>query len=155
MIEAIATVVGTKSGVVRVEYQRSSACGHCQQASSCNISASAEDDKKDTQIIEISSSLAVEIGQQVRIGMPESGLLKGALLVYILPLFFIIVGAAIGQYLAAADADWPSIAGAAIGGVIGFMLIRMRSATLTNEEYQPVILGVTIPVMSVMQQGCH
>jgi len=150
MIEAIATVVGTKAGIVRVEYRRSSACGHCQQVSSCHVSSMEKEDEKKNQIIDISSSLAVEIGQQVRIGMPESGLLKGALLIYILPLFFIILGAAVGQYLATAETEWPSILGATIGGAIGFILIRLRASKLTNTEYQPVILGVTIPVISAL-----
>jgi positive regulator of sigma E activity len=45
MIEAIATVVATKPGMVSVEYKRSSACGHCQQESTCNISSMAKEEK--------------------------------------------------------------------------------------------------------------
>ena len=155
MIEAIATVIATKSGIVSVEYKRSSACGHCQQESSCNISSMAKEEKNDAQIIDVACSLELEVGQQVRIGIPENGLLKGALLVYILPLFFIMLGAAIGQYLSVADAEWPSVAGAFLGGSVGFLLMRFKSARLTKAEYKPVILGVTIPIISVLQNNCH
>ena len=147
MIEAIATVVATKTGMVSVEYKRSSACGHCQQESSCNISSMAKEEKNNAQIIDVACSLELEVGQQVRIGIPENGLLKGALLVYILPLFFIMLGAAIGQYLSVANAEWPSVAGA--------FLVRFKSARLTKAEYKPVILGVTIPIVSVLQSNCH
>ncbi len=152
MIEAFATVIATKPGFVRVEYKRSSACGHCQQASTCHVSAIAkEEEKNNTQVIDIACSLALDVGQQVRVGIPENELLKGALLVYILPLFFIIMGAAIGQFMAVANAEWPSIAGAFLGGCLGFLLMRLKSAKLTESEYKPVILGVTIPVISVLQ----
>lgn len=155
MIEAIATVVATKPGMVSVEYKRSSACGHCQQESTCNINSMAKEEKNNVQVIDVACSLALDVGQQVRIGIPENGLLKGALLVYILPLFFIMAGAAVGQFLAVSCAEWPSVAGAFLGGCIGFSLMRLKSARLTNAEYQPVILGVTIPVISVLQSNCH
>lgn len=155
MIEAIATVVATKTGMVSVEYRRSSACGHCQQESSCNISSMAKEEQNDAQIIDVACSLSLEVGQQVRIGIPENSLLKGALLVYILPLFFIMLGAAVGQSLSVANAEWPSVAGAFLGGGIGFLLMRLQSSRLTNSEYKPVILGVTIPVISVFQNNCH
>ena len=155
MIEAIATVVATKTGMVSVEYKRSSACGHCQQESSCNISSMAKEEKNNAQIIDVVCSLELEVGQQVRIGIPENGLLKGALLVYILPLFFIMLGAAIGQYLSVANTEWPSVIGAVLGGGFGFLLMRIKSARLTQAEYKPVILGVTIPTISVLQNTCH
>jgi sigma-E factor negative regulatory protein RseC len=149
MIEAIATVVATKPGIVSVEYKRSSACGHCKQASTCHVSAIAkEEEKNNIQVIDVACSLALDVGQQVRVGIPENGLLKGALLVYILPLFFIIMGAAVGQFMAVANAEWPSITGAFLGGCLGFLLMRLKSAKLTQSEYKPVILGVTIPVIS-------
>ena len=153
MIEAIATVVATRTGYVSVEYQRASACGHCHHQSSCAISSGMDDGQgHGDHIIDIACILPLEIGQQVRVGIPENGLLKGALLVYILPLFFIMLGAGIGQAFSVAGEEWPAIAGAVLGGEVGFMLMRLRSARLTNAEYKPVILGVTIPVM---QNRCN
>lgn len=93
MIEAIATVVATRAGYVSVEYQRASACGHCHHQSSCAISSGMDDGQgHGDHIIDIACILPLEIGQQVRVGIPENGLLKGALLVYILPLFFYHAG---------------------------------------------------------------
>lgn len=149
MIETIATVVATKPGLVTVEYKRSSACGHCHQESTCNMSAMAKEDKKNSQVIDVACSLSLDIGQQVRVGIPESGLLKGALLVYVLPLLFIIIGAALGQSFAVNNQEWPSIVGAFLGGSIGFILMRLQSARLTHSDYKPVILGAMIPVVSV------
>ncbi|MBB6056400.1 SoxR reducing system RseC family protein [Tolumonas osonensis] len=156
MIEAIATVVATKSGYVSVEYQRKSACGHCQHQSSCGISSGHEEEQEHSdRIIDIACSLPLEVGQQVRIGIPEKGLLKGALLVYILPLFFIMSGAVIGQIFSVPGEEWPAIAGAVLGGYAGFMLMRIRSARLTDNDYKPVILGITIPVVQTVQTPCH
>lgn len=156
MIEAIATVVATKSGYVSVEYQRKSACGHCQHQSSCGINSGLDEERGATDsIINIACTLPLEVGQQVRIGIPEKGLLKGALLIYILPLFFIMLGAVSGQIFSAPEEEWPAIAGAVFGGYIGFMLMRIRSARLTDNDYKPVILGVTIPVVQTVQNNCH
>ncbi|WP_024872778.1 SoxR reducing system RseC family protein [Tolumonas lignilytica] len=148
MIEAIATVVGMRDGLVSVEYKRTSACGHCENNSSCSIKAEGE--HAGEHIIDIACSLSLEIGQQVRIGIPENELVKGALLIYILPLFFIMLGAILGQYFAPLGDDWPAIEGAFLGGCIGFMLMRIRSSRLSSEEYKPVILGVNIPVIQMV-----
>lgn len=146
MIEAIATVVSCQQGRITVEYTRASACGHCQHESSCSISAVNEAESK-SQRIEIDSELTLTTGQQVRIGIPEKSLVKGALLAYIVPLVCILIGAISGQYLSSGN-DLPSIIGAFIGGIVGFTLIKWRSRSDKVMEYKPVILGVAIPIMT-------
>lgn len=148
MIEAIATVVACHQGKVKVEYTRASACGHCQHESSCSISAVNEAESK-TQVIEIDSMLDLVNGQQVRIGIPEKSLVKGALLAYIVPLVCILAGAIAGQIIGHGQ-DLPSILGALFGGVLGFTIIKWRSKSKAILEYKPVILGVAIPVVTQM-----
>ena len=42
------------------------------------------------QLLEIALTTPVLVGQQVRIGIPERSLLTSALLVYLVPLFFLL-----------------------------------------------------------------
>ena len=58
MIEAIATVVATKPGMVSVEYKRFICCGHCQQESTVISVLMAEEEKNDAQIIDVACPLA-------------------------------------------------------------------------------------------------
>ncbi len=146
MIEAIATVVAVKSGVASVQYSRATACGHCQHQSSCGVSSGADDEEQHAHVIDIECPFSVEVGQQVRIGIPERGLLKTALLAYVLPLFFLITGAGIGQFFSASENELPVITGAFLGCLLGFIVMRFRSNRLKHSDYKPVIMGVTIPV---------
>ncbi len=148
MIEAIATVVACNQGKVKVEYTRASACGHCQHESSCSISAVNEAESK-IQIIEIDSTLDLVNGQQVRIGIPEKSLVKGALLAYIVPLVCILAGAISGHMMGNGQ-DLPSILGALLGGILGFTIIKWRSRSKGVSEYKPVILGIAIPIVTQM-----
>ena len=149
MIEAIATVVAIKSGIARVQYSRATACGHCQHQSSCGISSDTDDKNQQDHTIDIECPFSVEVGQQVRIGIPERGLLKTAMLAYLLPLFSLIAGAAIGQLLSESNSELLVIAGAFLGCLAGFILMRLRSTRLTHTDYKPVILGVNIPVCHI------
>ena len=73
---------------------------------------------------------------------------EGALLVYLVPLFFLLLGALVGKWV---SLQWPvgeepsEIVGALLGGTLGFWLARLGAKRLGGGFYRPVMLGVNIP----------
>lgn len=143
MIEAFATVINQTNGIAKVEYTRSSACGHCEHQSGCSIKSEGESKQ---QIIEIPCNLNLTIGQQVRIGIPETNLVRGAFLAYMIPLIGVLIGAVIGSLLDSEQQESMAIFGAFAGGCIGFFTLKLLSSSKRMVHYQPVILGEIIPV---------
>ena len=148
MIESIATVVAVGDTWAQVECRRKSACGHCHQQQSCGVGALAKAMPGRPQLLEIALTTPVLVGQQVRIGIPERSLLTSALLVYLVPLFFLLLGALVGKWV---SLQWPvggessEIVGALLGGTLGFWLARLGAKRLGGGFYRPVMLGVNIP----------
>lgn len=143
MIEAFATVISHQNGVAKVEYIRSSACGHCEHETSCSMK---DDGESKQQLIDIPCELNLIAGQQVRIGIPENSLVKGAFFAYMVPLICVLTGAAIGSLFDSSTNELSSILGALFGGIVGFVILKMCSSAKRMKRYQPVILGVAIPI---------
>lgn len=148
MIESVATVVAVGQDWAQVECRRKSACGHCHQQDNCGVGAMAKAMPGRPQLFQIALTMPVRVGQEVRIGIPERSLLKSALLVYMVPLLFLLLGALAGKgvaqlYLLKEEA--PEILGALLGGGLGFLLARFGARRLTGGDYRPVMLGLNTP----------
>lgn len=148
MIESVATVVAVGDTWAQVECRRKSACGHCHQQESCGVGAIAKAMPGRPQLLEIALTAPVYVGQQVRIGIPERSLLTSALLVYMVPVLFLLLGALAGKLV---SVQWPvgeepsEIIGALLGGGLGFLLARLGAKRLGGGFYRPVMLGLNIP----------
>lgn len=145
MIEEIATVSAIHPDGVEVVCFSKSACGQCQHSSNCGTGlVSKALPGRDHRFI-IATDLSLTVNQQVRIGIPEQGVITSALLVYLIPLLMILGGA----LLASAGlglGDGGTLLGAVIGGGIGFgwasRLARRTSLQLTA----PIIIAPLLPV---------
>lgn len=85
------------------------------------------------------TSLRLQVGDGVVIGISERALLHGAVLVYLLPLFFLFVGALLAQSLSAAEPV--TILGGLLGFLAGCWLVRQSSKRIDqNAELQPIVL---------------
>jgi len=127
---------------VWVECSTKSACEHCQAAKNCGTSAISKALPKRTQQIVARSSLVVKPGQLVEIGIPEDSLVRSALVVYLWPLFGLILGAVIGQQLLSGG-DAVVIGGSLVGGGLGALLARRWSVRQTQgDSLQPQVLRV-------------
>ena len=89
----------------------------------------------------------VLVGQQIRLGIPQASILRGAALVYVLPLFCLLLGALLGQLWLApllSAGEGVTILSCLLGGTVGFLLVRYFSARLEQGEYGPRMLGVVL-----------
>jgi sigma-E factor negative regulatory protein RseC len=80
-------IIKVEENLAQVEVERKSACRACGL---CSLR------RGNTMIAEADNSIGAKVGERVRIEIPSSIILKGALLFYILPLVALILGMALG-----------------------------------------------------------
>ncbi|WP_167386701.1 SoxR reducing system RseC family protein [Aeromonas cavernicola] len=152
MSEEVATVVAIEGDYAWVACERRSACSGCQQQSSCGTGTIANAFSVQTQHLRVRLTTTVRIGQQVRLGIPQQSLLRGAALVYVLPLLCLLLGGLLGQLWLApllAGGEGITILTSLLGGAGGFLLVRYYANRLEQERYGPQMLGVLVPVRSL------
>ncbi len=101
MMEEIARVVDYQQGWVTVEVELKSACNHCASSENCGTSTIAKAFSVHTQRFSLPSDKPCLSGDMLKIGLPESVIIKAAALVYLLPLIGLFLFAMVGQMLAA------------------------------------------------------
>ncbi|EEX66139.1 SoxR reducing system RseC family protein [Vibrio metoecus] len=105
MMTALATVtkvVPAQQGFqVTLSCEQQTSCSHCQSSQSCGTGVVSKALGNKTLFWRLQTTQALQAGEVVEIGLPEKSLLQSAALVYLLPLFFMMLGAWLGtQWLA-------------------------------------------------------
>ncbi|MCL4471608.1 MAG: SoxR reducing system RseC family protein [Gammaproteobacteria bacterium] len=143
MIETQAVVMKTEDSVAYVQAERKSSCSGCSE-SNCGTSVLANFFGQKAPLYRANNELGAKVGERVMVGLEESALFKGTLLLYMFPILLLFAGAVTGGALAAtADArEACSVAGAVIGLAAGFLWLKIFSARIgLGKKFQPVILS--------------
>ncbi len=146
MIEETGQIVDVQGAFAWVESEPSSSCGSCAVNKGCGTGAIAKVLGQRRVRLRVLNRIEARVGDRVVIGVPETGLLRGALAVYAAPLFGLFAGTLAGYALASRFyPEWPAdpaaIAGALAGFVGGLAWLRGFSRrTATNPAYQPVVI---------------
>jgi len=80
-------IIKIEGNLAQAEIERKSACRACGL---CSLRG------RNTMMAEVENSIGAKVGERVRIEIPSSAILKGALLFYILPLVALILGIVLG-----------------------------------------------------------
>lgn len=87
-----------------------------------------------------------KVDDEVTIGVPEALLLRGSFLVYILPLFMMLLLASTGPVLWPGRGDFAAVAGALAGLCLGALLVRLHARFDRNTgAMQPRLMGRAQP----------
>lgn len=143
MIETQAVVMKIEDSIAYVQAERKSSCSGCSE-SNCGTSVLANFLGQKAPLYRANNALGAKVGERVVVGLEESALFKGTLLLYLFPILLLFAGAVAGSALAdTADArEACSVAGAVIGLVAGFLWLKVLSARIGLEKkFQPVILS--------------
>ena len=157
MIKTEAVVVKVEHAIAYVQAERKSSCSGCSE-SNCGTSVLANFFGQRTPLYRASNEVGAKVGDRVVVGMDESALFKGTLLLYLFPLLLLFVGAVAGGALAdsAEVKDEYSVAGALIGLAAGFLGLKFfLSKSGVGRKILPVILSrmVDTPVRVVSFEG--
>ena len=145
MMEEMAKVLTCDgSGWVTVEVQVKNACNHCDNSESCGTSAVSKAFSPKVQLFSIPSNNQYAAGDLLKLGLPESVILKAAALVYLLPLMGLFVGVALASILSSlfnlAATDLVVIP-SALAGALLFWFVARRVARRMENDSQPVIIS--------------
>ena len=141
MIEESGRVVALDDGAVWVETVRKAGCGRCDEPGGCGNGALARHARGRVGRVRTLNpqALPVDVGDYVLVGVPEDAVLRGAMLLYMLPLLTLLLGAAAGDRLMPGNAG--AIGGALAGTAVAFLLIRvLAQRAACDPAAQPVIV---------------
>ena len=145
MIEETGQVVDVQGAFAWIESERTSTCGACNVRKGCGTAVLAKVLGRRRVHLRVINRINAQVGDEVVIGISESGLVRGSLAVYAVPLAGLFAGAiagnALGHYFFPGRPDLLAIAGALAGLAAGlFWLRRFSRLTEADASYQPVIL---------------
>lgn len=144
MIEEQAVVVAVEGDFAVVEAERKTACGHCSASSACGTSMLDKFFSGRASRMRVSrGGLELVQGQTVVVGIDESGMLRAAFVVYMLPILsmflFVLIG---GTIMDGKEYSELLVVFMAITGLVaGFMAVRLYSGAAVRQRlFQAVIL---------------
>ena len=151
MIEESGQVVEVQGEFAWIESERTTTCGSCAVRKGCGTSAIAKVLGQRRVRLRVLNPINASVGDNVVIGVTESGLVRGSLAVYAAPLLGLFAGALAGQLLGkqlfGMQSDLLAIAGA-ISGFIAALIWLKRFSRNTEKDtaYQPVVLRQQIRI---------
>lgn len=149
MLVETGRVVAIESDSLWVETIRQSTCGSCAARKGCGhglLNRYTDGKRGYIRVLPGSGGISeCAIDDQVRISIPEDVILRGSLIVYAVPLFSMLGGAALGSSLfsGSGNDDVFAMLGAACGFGLGFALVRWHAWLHRDDRaFQPTFLEV-------------
>lgn len=131
MLLETAHVVAVESDSVWVETISRSTCGSCAAQAGCGHSLLSRIAAGRRNYIRAFSgpldATDCSVDDHVRISIPEQVIVRGSLLVYMVPLILMLSGAALVSNLTASGADILALVGAVLGFSFGVVLVRVHA----------------------------
>jgi sigma-E factor negative regulatory protein RseC len=144
MIVEKARVIAVEEGYAIVQTQRRSSCGACAAHDGCGVPLLGKLIPDRFGRLQVLNQSGAKVGDSVQIGMTESGLLKSALILYVLPLFCVVIAIALAVGIAGPNiSDLTSILFCAAGFAVGLLIARMLGKGFADKiEYQTTIISI-------------
>jgi len=146
LIEETGRIVDVQGVFAWVDSERASTCTSCAVSKGCGTGAIARVLGRRRVRMRVLNRIGARVGDDVVIGISETGLLRGSLAVYAAPLSGLFAGALAGYAMAGRFLpEWPAdpaaIAGALAGFIAGLVWLRGFSRRTTEDPaYQPVVV---------------
>ena len=150
MIEEVGVVVRIDKNngpqYIWVETEIKTTCSSCQAQSNCGTSAVAKAFASKKQHLQLAYDLPVEIGQKVKIGIPEDKLLSASVLVYLLPILGLIIGSVLASVLlplfTLTSELWVVLVGLSTATLV-FYLVKNYLNGVNQQHFCPQLLAVS------------
>lgn len=145
MLEECGVIVKTHDNFAWVQFQRHSLCTHCHTSGGCGSASIHHLLGPQYTEVKIPNLLAAQVGDTVVVGLEERALLRGAMLLYLLPLVCMVIGAIgyeiLGAYTGLPANDLITAVSSFLGLSVGIVWASVLSAKFSKTgPYQPVML---------------
>jgi sigma-E factor negative regulatory protein RseC len=140
-----ATVIALEDDSVWVETQRQGSCDSCAANKGCGQGLMSRivpgREHYIRALVDREQRQHLAVGDQVEIVVPDELVLKASLIVYLLPLSMLLLGMFAGAWILPGDPG--SIAGGALGLLVGAALVRWHARSVRNDAgVQPRVLAL-------------
>lgn len=136
-------MVRVEAGYAWVDTRGKSGCGGCHQSGTCGASVLDRLFSARREPVKALNRAGASVGETVVVGLNETALVRGSLLVYLLPLAGMMGLGLLASVLTGADGarEGVTIVASMAGLVLGLMAVGHRSRGLAgNPHYLPVVL---------------
>lgn len=144
MLKATATVIEVNSDDLKVQCEQQTSCSHCNYKDSCSVGILNKHLPERTQILTIPRNKYVnniKIDDQIEIGISANSVLHSAILIYLVPLFFMFI-IAIGLDFFAID-EKIIILSSVLGLITGMLFVsKITKKTNITDDFKIEILRV-------------
>ncbi len=148
MIEETARVIAVDDDRLLLEAQTRAACNACSARQGCGTSLLSRWVGRRFTRFSAHNSVNASVGDEVVVGLDESAMLRGSLLVYLFPLLIMIVFALLADHLipvASANRDLMVLLAAVLGFGLSLILSnRLLASRANRSRLTPVILRKNI-----------
>jgi len=143
MIEQVAHVHAIDQTTVWLDTIRLSTCNSCSMKSGCGqrLMNQATDCKRSRIELPLPQDMALKVGDEVVLGIPQKAFIKASLLTFAMPLMIMLAFASLAQWGALSEPA--AVVAALLGLGLGLLLLRRYSqsdAVLSSNQWQPMIL---------------
>jgi len=142
MITETGRVVAVETDSLWVETIQKSACNSCVAEKGCGQSLLAKWGEHTAYLrvlLDGRNSASYHVNDQVQVGIPEDVVVRGSLVVYLVPLILLMLGAWLGDYWWGSEVA--SISVGVMGLVLGGCLVRLQAFfKRDNTRLQPVLI---------------
>ena len=147
MLVETGRVVAVENDGVWVETVRSSTCGSCAARKGCGHGLMNQISDGQRGLVRALpgqvSPADCHLDDEVQISIPEEVILRGSVLVYILPLLTMLAGAGFATRTWAGGGDIAAALGAAAGIAVGLLLVRWHAHQHRDDQrLQPRLLAI-------------
>ena len=143
MIEEIGTVVNTEPGYAWIETKVKTTCSSCVANDNCGTSVVAKAFTPRPEHLRIEVPCELQLGQSVKIGIPEQHLLSASAWVYLVPIVTLLASAALLQSLVLMPEPAVILLSFAFTFGAYYLVSRRFKSNRLSKHYQPIFLGAT------------
>ena len=157
MIEERASVVYVEDGFAWIEAQRNSVCGSCRLNNGCGVAILDKVFGRASSRVRALNPVNARIGDQVTVGIPEQGLVKGSMAIYAVPLFCMLSLSLLGAALpiGVVSQETSSILLALLGLVIGFGWLALFARRVNEHPHYNLVILRRVPQDQVTFPNQH
>lgn len=140
MLETRAIIIQTKQGRATVAANQVSGCEQCN-GQGCGSSKVAQLFCSKPRYYEVDNRIGAQAGDEVIVSVADGAVLRGIALVYVLPIFSLVLGAGGASSLvgAAGQGDIYAACGGLLGLLFGFLLGKWLSTRLDRGQDRPYV----------------